>query len=108
MAFSDERAMAERSLTRGNAEEDAFPPTAERIRAARSRLGLSNKQAADRAGIERDAYDDLELSNSETFACVDIAHLPRLAATLEMPLLQLLFGGQPPEPPVPISFEDVA
>ena len=108
MAFADESAQAVRALENEQSGDDAFPRTAERFRRTRARLGLTEAQVAERWGLEPSLYWDLEISNSEVFMCVSLSELPRLAAALEVPLLVLLFGGEPENPVVPLSYGEVA
>ena len=75
------------------------PPVAQRIVAARKRVGLSEKALAERLGITVPAYQDLESDDSEAFMCVSLSQLHELGSALRVPPRQLLApeGLVPPE-----------
>jgi transcriptional regulator with XRE-family HTH domain len=112
--FDEERAMAERGLedlrlqSESTTDEDVFPPTAERFRKARARLGLSDAEVAARWGVRPSEYWDLERYNSEVFTCVGVEELTRLARILGTPLMELLFGARPPTATPPVSYRELA
>jgi transcriptional regulator with XRE-family HTH domain len=109
MTFAQERDLAERALADSSTRVSTpFPPTAKRIRAARERLGISQNELAQRWGEVTSMYWDLELRDDELFTCVNFGRLPALAAALGIPLMVLLFGQEPPEPPTRVTYGDVA
>ena len=108
MSFEAERIQVEGALASEESSSAEFPETASRIRAARKRLGVSESTLASRWGVEPSMYWDLELHNDEIFTCVDLAALSGLAEALEIPLMTLLFGEEPPAPIAKVSYEDVS
>jgi transcriptional regulator with XRE-family HTH domain len=110
MAFADERALADEGLAglHGSGSRLVLPPVAKRIREARLRLGLTEAEVADRWGVEPSMYWDLELSDDELFMSVDFHQLPHLAEALQMPVMVLLFGEEPPVTPPEVSYAQVA
>jgi hypothetical protein len=109
VTFADERTLAERALAdlRTNSM-CAFPPVAERIRAAREHLGITEAEVARRWGQQPSLYWDLELRDDELFTCVAFGTLAPLAEALELPLLVLLFGEEPPSRPAEVEYSQVA
>jgi len=109
MSFEEERAQAERALA-AQAGDPApeFPEVATRIQQARERLGISEEELVRRWGADPSVHWDLELHNDELFQCVDFETLPKLAAALEVPLMAILFGEEPPEPIDKVSYQEVA
>ena len=109
MSFLAERDMARRALEyRGPGPRPAFPPVASRIRAARERLGIGLEDFASRWSPQPSAYWDLELADHELFETVALRDLPRLARSLELPLMTIVFGEEPMRALAPVSYRDVA
>jgi hypothetical protein len=108
VTFTDERLIADRALEAKDSEAASYPPTAERFRTARVRLGLSEHEVAERWGLEASMYGDLELYDNEVFTCIDLDDVPRLARVLETPVMTLLFGSEPETPLTPVPYEEVA
>jgi transcriptional regulator with XRE-family HTH domain len=109
MTFVDERELAERALAGLRRDSRLpFPPVAQRIRAARQHLGISQIEVARRWGVEPTLYWGLELRDEELFTCVDVGKLAALAAALELPLMVLLFGEEPSTRPAELEYSDVA
>jgi transcriptional regulator with XRE-family HTH domain len=108
VTFTDERLMADRALEAKDSEAASYPPTAERFRAARVRLGLSEHEVAKRWGLEASMYRDLELYDNEVFTCIDLDDVPKLARVLETPVMTLLFGSEPESLLAPVPYEGVA
>ena len=108
MTFAEERLMADRALEAEDSDPAAYPPAANRFRAARIRLGVSEQEVAERWGLEASMYWDLELYDDEVFTCIDLDDVPRLARVLETPVMTLLFGSEPESPLAPVPYEEVA
>jgi hypothetical protein len=108
VGFAEQRAQAERAMEARHDESPAYPPTAARFRAAFERTSISASELAVRCGVEKTLYWHLERYDSEVFDCVDVAQLPRIAAVLQVSVMQLLFGAQPPEPLAQVSYTDLA
>jgi hypothetical protein len=107
VGFAEQRAMAESAMEADDEDSQPYPPTAVRFREALQRAGVGASDLAIRCGVEKTLYQDLELYDSEAFNCINVAELPRIGEILRVPLLDLLFGGQPPERIARVSYADV-
>lgn len=110
----DERVRAEQSLG-GRATADLpdlqkrpWPSVAERIRAARSRAGLSDADIAHRLGMTVESYDDLELRGDEAFTVVSLRDLEALGRIVGVQPSVLLLGPEAETHRRAITFGDIA
>jgi DNA-binding XRE family transcriptional regulator len=83
------------------------PPVSRRIVSARKHAGMAGDEMAQKLGISRQAYDDLEANDDEAFMCVSLGILLRLGQILSTPP-RLLLAPEGHEPRIKsVTIEDV-
>ncbi|MFT5397186.1 MAG: transcriptional regulator with XRE-family HTH domain [Gammaproteobacteria bacterium] len=70
--------------------EASEPNTADRIKEARIKIGLTAKYVADKMKLNIEAYDDLESYSDEAFMCVSLKQLKILSKLLSVRLIDLV------------------
>lgn len=108
-----ERVIAERAMTAYASDSDEsgaapWPSAARRIAEARSRLGLSDVDVADRVGITIHSYYDLEAYNDEAFTVTSLAKLGELARVLGTSARFILVAEDANQPTPVITFDVIS
>ena len=107
----NERDLADTALASLNSDHPSdarWPPVAQRVRAARERLGISQSELAARLGLRPSEYWDIEFHDDEAFTAFTLSDLEALSNILHVPLHELLFGAKTDPRQPRVSYEDVA
>jgi hypothetical protein len=88
-------------------DESGRQHVADRIRQARSRLGLDPGVLADRLGLTFESYRDLEWFDDEAFTTISLAELLCLAEMLGTTAAELLVGNDVHQSRTSISMESL-
>lgn len=111
LTLPTDRELAEQAfvalLSRDPSVQPGWPPVADRLEAARKRLGLTYVQVAEQVGITPASYQDAEDQDDETFTNLSIADIVRLGQVLSLSPGELLFGASRPEKQE-VTFAEVA